>query len=253
MVLIVQAIVLSIIQGITEWLPISSSGHLAIFEQMFGLKEFSFAVFLHFASILAVIIIFWKDIMKILNFKKPENLRYIGLIIIAIIPAGIFGFLIKDKIDEIFSNLLFIGIFFIIGGILIFSTKFFKEKRGNIGVTDSILIGLFQVLGIFPGVSRSGACISGGIFRNIKKSEIIKFSFLVAIPVIFGATFLEAKDLIVSNITWNIVIVSFIITFLTSIFAIKVLMKIIQGGRFYLFGIYNLVLGIGIIIWKIVF
>ena len=118
------------------------------------------------------------------------------------------------------------GIFFIISGVLIYSTKFVKFKERKINFFDSIFIGIFQAIAILPGISRSGATISSGMFRGIKKEEAVKFSFLMAIPVVLGAAVLELRDLTVSNINYSFLIVSFIITFLISLFAIKILLKI---------------------------
>ena len=183
MIELIQEIVLSIVQGITEWLPISSSGHLAIFQNLFGFQNLAFDVFLHLVSIFAVIIIFWRDILKLLNINKQENLKYIGLIIIGIIPAGIVGFLFKHQIESFFSNLFYLGIFFMFSGIIIYLTKFSSVRKDKPGFFDSIFIGVFQAIAILPGVSRSGATISSGLFRGVRKDEAVKFSFFMAIPV----------------------------------------------------------------------
>ncbi|MEM0465594.1 MAG: undecaprenyl-diphosphate phosphatase [Candidatus Pacearchaeota archaeon] len=250
MVSITQGVILGILQGITEWLPISSTGHLAIAEEIFGLKEFSFAVFLHIASILAVIFIFYRDILNILDFRKKDSLKYIGLIIIALIPAALAGFFLENKIRFMFSNIFFVGIFFIISGFIIFSTKFFKEKKDNVDLKSSLFIGIFQIFGLFPGISRSGSTISGGIFCGLKRSEVMKFSFILAIPIIFGAFLLESRKIVLSEISWIILIISFIVTFLTSLFSIKILLKLVKGNKFYFFGFYNLIIGIFVLIWS---
>lgn len=248
MVLLIQAIILSIIQGITEWFPISSSGHLALVQNYFGFQNLSFGVFLHLASIFAITIIFWKDIFRLLNLKNKENLKYIFYILISIIPAGIIGYLFKKQIEGFFSSMLYLGIFFIISGILVYSTKFSMERKNKIDFFDSIFIGIFQAIAILPGISRSGATISSSLFRGLKKEEAVKFSFLIAIPVILGASILELEDLSVSGISYELLITSFFITFIVSFFTIKILMKIINKEKFYLFGIYNFVLGVLVLI-----
>jgi undecaprenyl-diphosphatase len=250
MVALIQVIILSIIQGIAEWLPISSSGHLAIFQNIFHFGSLSFDVFLHFASILAVVVIFWKDIIKIFYPWQKDKIKYILLIIIGIIPAGIMGFLFKNQIEGFFSSMFYLGIFFIISGIIIYLTKFSKQKKENISFFDSIFIGIFQAIAILPGISRSGASISSGMFRRISNEEAVKFSFIMAIPVILGAGVLELKDLAFSQISYSILIISFIITFVISLFTIKILLKIIKTDKFYLFGIYNLIIGILVLIWS---
>lgn len=252
MVSLIQAMILSIVQGITEWFPVSSSGHLALLQNYFGFQSLSFDVFLHFASILAVLVIFWKDIILLLNIKKRENLRYILLIILGIIPAGLVGYLFRDQISGFFSNIYYLGIFFIISGILVYSTRFFKVKKENFSWFDSLFIGIFQAIAIVPGISRSGATISSGMFRGLSKSEAVKFSFLMAIPVVLGASLLELGDLVIADINYYILIISFIVTFLVSLFAIKILLRIIKSDKFYLFGIYNFVLGVLVLGWSFV-
>jgi len=251
MVSLIQAVIMSVIQGVAEWLPISSSGHLALMHNFFGFQSLSFDVFLHFASILAVLFIFRKDIIQLLNLRKKENLNYIFFILLGIIPAGLVGVLFKDQIESFFSSLFYLGIFFIVSGILIYSTKFAQVKSKKIGLFDSLFIGVFQAVAILPGISRSGATISGGIFRGIKKEEAVKFSFFMAIPIVLGAAVIELKDLVATNLDYSLLIVSFIITFLVSLFTIKLLLKIIKTDKFYLFGVYNFVLGILVVIWSL--
>jgi undecaprenyl-diphosphatase len=253
MVSLVQSIILSVIQGITEWFPISSSGHLALVQNYFGFQNISFDVFLHLASIFAVMIIFWKDILKLFDLRKKENFRYIYLIIIATIPAGIIGYLFKETIGGFFSSMIYLGIFFMISGILVYSTKFSREKKENINFLDSVFIGIFQAIAILPGISRSGATISSSMHRGIKKEEAVKFSFLMAIPVVLGASFLELKNLNVSGVSYFVLILSFFITLIVSLVAIKTLMRIIKSDKFYLFGIYNFLLGVLVLalsFWK---
>lgn len=251
MVSIAQAIILSIVQSITEWLPISSSGHLALTQHFFGFQNLAFDVYLHFASILAVIYVFWPDIIKLLNLKKKENIRYILYLIIAIIPIGVIGLLFRNQIAAVFSNMFSLGIFFLISGAIVFSTKFVKERKGKVGLTESIVIGLFQAIAILPGVSRSGATISAGLFSGLKKEEAIKFSFLLAIPIVLAASIVEAGSLAVAGLDIWVLIISFIVTFLVSIATIKLLLKIIRKQGFHWFGVYNIVLGLLILLFLV--
>lgn len=248
MISLLESLLLGVIQGITEWLPISSSGHLALLHNLFGFQDLPFDVFLHFASIFAVLVIFRKDIIKLFNFKDKSNLKYIGLLIIALIPAGIFGVFFKDQIENFFSSLFYLGIFFMLSGIIVYSTKFSNSTKENPTFFDSIFIGFFQALAILPGISRSGATISSSLFRGLKKDSAVKFSFLLAIPLVLGATILEAKDIILGDINYSLLLISFAVTFLVSIITIKILLKLIQNKKFYVFGIYNFVLGILILI-----
>jgi undecaprenyl-diphosphatase len=252
MIELLQAVILSIIQGIAEWLPISSSGHLAILHNLFGFQNLAFDVFLHLASILAIIIIFRKDIINLLNLKSKNNLKYIMLLIIGIIPAGIVGILFKNQIESFFSNLLFLGIFFIVSGILVYSTKFSKQRKEKPSFFDAIFIGIFQAIAILPGVSRSGATISSGLFAGLKREEAVKFSFFLAIPAVLGASLLELKDIVFSQISFPLMLISFSLTFFVSLLAIKLLFRIVKEGRFYLFGIYNFIVGVLILLFNFV-
>ena len=251
MVSIIQALILSIIQGIAEWLPISSSGHLALMHTFFGFQNLEFDVFLHFASILAVIVIFWKDIASLLDFRKKKNLQYIGLLILAVIPAFLFGMLLRDYIIKSFYSLFFIGLFFVFSGAVIFLTKFSRGVKSRIGVVESLFIGIMQVFALFPGVSRSGMTISGGLFAGLKKEEAVKFSFLLAIPVILGASLAEAPQIFASGINYWVLLLSFAVTFFVSLVVIKLLLKIIYHEKFWLFGVYDFLLGVVVLMYAL--
>ena len=250
MISLLEAVILSIIQGITEWFPISSSGHLALAQNFFGFQDLSYDVFLHFVSIFAVLFLFKRDILKIFSFNK-ESLDYILLLIIAIIPAGLFGFYFSDYIEKLFSNMIYLGFFFIFSGTIIYLTKFTNENKIYINKKDAFFVGIMQSIALLPGISRSGMTISAGLFRGLSKRASIRFSFLMLVPIILGASILKAKDLNSSNIDLNILIISFIVTFLVSLFTIKILIKIISNDKFYLFGIYNILLGILVLILRL--
>jgi len=242
-----QAIILSIIQGITEWFPISSSGHLALAQEFLGFQDLGFDVYLHFASVFSVIILFRKDIINLLKPNK-KNLIYIIKLLIAIIPAAIIGLLLREHVRLAFSNLLFIGIFFIIFGVLIYSTKYAREIKFRPSKLDAFIIGISQAFALFPGISRSGMTMGTGLILGLKKEQAIKFSFLLAIPIILGASLVEAKEIALSNIPFLVLLTSFTLTLFTSLITIKLLIKIIKYDKFYLFGIYNIVLGIIVLI-----
>ena len=252
MVSLIQALILSIIQGITEWFPISSSGHLALMQQLFGFQNLSFDVFLHLASVFAVIIVFRKEIFEIFHFKNKKNLKYLFYIFIALIPAAFFGFFLRERIESLFSRGLYLGMFFIFSGIIVYSTKFVKERKKTMNFFDSVFIGFFQVLGLFPGISRSGMTISSGLFMGLSKKSAITFSFLLAIPLILGANILELKDLALLDINYSILLVSFVVTFFISLFTINLLIKIIKSEKFYLFGIYNFLLGFLVLVLEFI-
>jgi len=253
MVSFLQAIILSIVQGITEWFPISSSGHLVLVQELLGSVEnqdFGFIIYLHFASVLSVVILFGKDIAKLTVLNK-KNLSYSIKLAIAIIPAGVVGILLLDQVRNAFSNFLFLGIFFMIMGIFVYSTKYARERKNTITNSDAVYIGVSQVFALFPGVSRSGMTMGSGLILGLKKEEAIKFSFLLAIPIIIGATIVEAKEISLASIPFTILLTSFTITLLISLLTIKFLVKTIMNNRFYLFGIYNFILGVLVVLWSL--
>ncbi|MBS3081193.1 undecaprenyl-diphosphate phosphatase [Candidatus Pacearchaeota archaeon] len=253
MVSLLEAIILSIVQGITEWFPISSSGHLVLAQELLGNVEyqtFGFTIYLHFASVLSVVILFGKDIAKLTVLNK-KNLSYLIKLAIAIIPAGVVGILLLEQVRNAFSNFLFLGIFFMIMGIFIYSTKYARERKNTLTNSDAVYIGVSQVFALFPGVSRSGMTMGSGLILGLKREEAIKFSFLLAIPIIIGATIVEAKEISLASIPFTILLTSFTITLLISLITIKFLVKTIMNNKFYLFGIYNFILGVLVVLWYV--
>ena len=229
MISFLQALIYSIVQGIAEWLPVSSSAHIALLQNIFGFQSLPFMVFLQFASILAVLFVFWKDIIKLFNFKDKESRKYWGFLILALIPVLIVGYFF-EKLRIQLSSFFYIGIFFMISGVIVYSTKFMKHKEGkNLGWFDSLFIGLVQVVSLFPGISRSGSTISAGMFRGIKREDAVKFSFLLGVLTILAASVFEFKGLASASISYSILIITFILTFLISIFAIKILIEIVRA------------------------
>ncbi len=249
MVSLIQAIILSIVQGITEWFPISSSGHLAIVQELFGFQNLGFVVFLHFASVLSVVILYGKDIARLTVINK-ENMSYIIKLLLAIAPVAIVGYLFIEHVRYSFSNMLFMGIFFMIFGIFVYSTKSTREIKKTPSKLDALVIGFAQTLSLFPGISRAGMTMGSGLILGIKKEESIKFSFILAVPIIIGATLLEAKEITLSGIPYMTLITAFTITLFTSLIMVKLLIRIIKNDKFYLFGIYNIILGILIFVWS---
>lgn len=250
MVNLIQALILSIVQGITEWFPISSSGHLIITQNLLGVKDFGFIIYLHFASILAVIILFWKDIINLFVKKKYD---YMIKILIAVIPVAIVGFFIRDFVRNLFNNLLLIGLVFIVFGVYIYFTKYTHEITNMPSKSDSLFIGISQAFALFPGVSRSGMAIGSGLIQGLKKDQAIKFSFLLAIPIVFGAAIYESREISISSIHPLVFLTSFTVTLLISLLTVNFLIKVIKSGKFYYFGYYNIIVGILSIIYYFAF
>lgn len=232
---LLQSIILSLTQGIAEFLPISSSGHLNLFQHFFNLKpSLTFDIFLNTATFLSVLFFFRKQIKYF--FK---NLKFI---IVASIPAALVGILFKDQVDSIFSNINLLPFFFILGSIFVFSTKFFNKKDIKLDYKKALIIGLFQAVAILPGVSRAGATIFAGLFLGLTTIEAFNFSFCLFIPASLGALILSAKDLSSANLFTPEYLLAFVITFITGIISLTILKKVLVSKKFWIFGIYTFVL-----------
>ena len=249
MVSILEAVLLGIIQGITEWLPISSSGHLVIFQELFNIKaSVMFDLMLHVGSLLVVLFIFWKDIKRIIFSifnDDREGKQLLLLLIFASIITAIIGFLFQDFFKSLFTNLTAVGIALIVTGMLLLTVKWVKVKeKKEMSMVDAFLVGLMQGIAIIPGISRSGATISAGLLRGINRELAIRFSFLLFIPAVIGATVLEFNELSSQSVELVPVIVGTIVSMIVGYASIKLLIKIIKKERFYLFGYYCLAAGL---------
>jgi undecaprenyl-diphosphatase len=232
-------IILAIVQAVTEFLPVSSSGHLALVSKLISQQpSLFFFTMLHLASLLAILIFTRKEIFELLKFDEKGRRVWIYLII-ATIPAAAVGFFLKDYIESSLSSLLFLGIAFIFTGIILILTRGFGD-RVRLGKVNSFVIGLFQALAVFPGVSRSGMTISSGLFFGLSRERAAKFSFLLAIPLILGAGILEIGQFYFS---WSLLL-SFIICTILSLLFLNILIKILNKGYFWMFGFYCLAVGI---------
>jgi len=244
-----QAIFLGIVQGLTEWLPISSSGHLVIFQQIFKIEApLIFDIILHFGTLVAVLIFFRKDIWNIFlditkqNFQS-QNIKLLKFIIIGTMPIALTGYFLHDFFASLFSNLLFIGISLIFTGIILYLTKFSKEKK-QMDIKDSVLIGLSQALALVPGISRSGSTISVGLLRGVDKESVYKFSFLLSIPAIIGANILGMKNGMAENIISFEMIFGMVVAGLVGYFSLKFLYNILKKEKLYMFSYYCWFVGI---------
>jgi undecaprenyl-diphosphatase len=228
----------ALIQSATEFLPISSSGHLSLVSNIIDKPDLFFFTFLHLASLLAVLIFTRKQIFSLLKFDSA-SIRLLSKIIIATIPAGLFGFFFHKKIEQMFSSYLFLFFAFLFTGIVLLITKFkFREKKPS--TIGALFIGLMQSIALFPGVSRSGMTISAGIFSGMKREDSFKFSFLLFIPLTLGAFLLEIKNFYMSSS----MVVGFIVCFVFSLIFLNLLNRILLGGNFWIFSIYCFILSI---------
>ena len=252
----IDAIILGVIQGLTEFLPVSSSGHLEITREILDTNQLPsdnllMTSVLHFATALSTILVFRKDIYDLIKglFDKENKTSksYVIKILIAIVPAGLVGFLLSDEIEFLFSgNMILVGIMLIITGTLLFLTKILKTKNFKISSVHALIIGLSQAFAVIPGISRSGATICTSLFLGNNKSEAAKFSFLIVIPVIFGAILKDvlSGDIFDNEIKISILIIGFISSFLTGVLACKLMLKIVANNNLIYFSFYCFVLGI---------
>jgi len=247
-----QLIILALVQGVTEFLPISSSGHLVIFQKILNISNLPviFDILLHLGTLISILIYFKKDILNLL-INREENKSVWFMVIVGSIPAIIFGFILKSKIEAIFNSSKFTGVFLIICAILLYSSKFTPKFTGakktdlkKINLSDAIIIGIFQAVAIFPGISRSGSTIIGGLWRKLNGTTAFKFSFLLSIPAILGAVLLKAKEISTLNISIFYIFLAVSISAFVGYFSLKYLEKILQTDKFYLFSYYCLAVGL---------
>ena len=245
---IYEAIVLGAIQGLTEFLPISSSGHLVIFQEMLGIQipGNDFEVLLHLGTLCSILVVFWEDIKNIFFTASSKNTqKLIIMILIGTVPAVAVGIGMENLIKELFDNLIVVSLALIFTGSILIISYFFKRSHKSNSYKKSLLIGIAQAIAIIPGVSRSGMTISLALFLGINAKQAAKFSFLLAIPVIGGAGILMAADLEKGfSLNISIALVGLFSSFLVGIMALKWLLIWLQNGKFHYFGIYCVVIGI---------
>jgi undecaprenyl-diphosphatase len=251
-------IILSIVQGITEFLPISSSGHLAIIQYLmkFGENPVFFDVLLHLGTLLSIFIFLRKEIFELIKgfftFKKPY-LIIVLKIIIAEIPALLVGYFLNDKIKSLFVSPKYIGIAFFGTALILLLTILLKKEKKDINTFtywDALIIGLFQSMALVPGFSRTGFTLFGALLIGMTKKDSLKFSFFLAIPAIIGAFVFESfSKADIYKIPLNLSILTFLIAFLTGLGAIYLLYKTLKNSKLYIFGIYCLLLGIIVLIF----
>ena len=272
-----QAVILGLVQGLAEFLPISSSGHLAILENFFGIKEDNmlfFAVMLHFGTLLSVFIVFWKDIVElvkelILTIKdligkkglrlEERPVRKLGvMIIVACIPTAIIGFIFGDIFEGIYSKPILIAVMFIITGLLLLAAETWgggKRNIENLNYRNSIFIGIVQGLAIIPGISRSGSTLFASLLCKLDREFAVKYVFLISIPTILGSLILELPDGIKQGMngqSWGAVIVGLIVAFLSGLFAVKVMLKVVSNKKLKYFSFYLFALAAAVIIYSLV-
>jgi undecaprenyl-diphosphatase len=249
-----EAFILGIIQGLTEFLPVSSSGHLELGKYLFGINpeaNFYFSIAVHGATVLSTIVVLWKEITGLVKgffkFRMNEDTIYIFKIIVSMIPVGIAGFFLKDIVEDFFTgNMIALGVQFLITALLLLMTLFIKPKERPIGFVDSFIIGIAQAFAVLPAVSRSGATIATGMMLGNKKADIAKFSFLMVLVPVIGANFVELKSggFSTEGTSAIVIIIGFIAAFISGFFACKWMINIVKKGNLLWFGIYCILIGV---------
>lgn len=261
----IQALILGLVQGLTEYLPVSSSGHLTIGQEVLGITSddnLTFDVAVHVATVLATLVILWKEVVwllaGVLKFKWNEEMRYAVNILISMIPVGIVGVFFKDFIEEIFgSGLLIVGICLLITASLLAFSYYYKPKqKERIGMKDAFIIGLAQAAAVLPGLSRSGSTIATGLLLGNDKAKLAQFSFLMVIPPIMGEALLDVlkaikhgADAVTGDISMSALAVGFIAAFVSGCAACQWMVNIVKKGKLIYFAYYCVVIGIISIIY----
>lgn len=261
----IQSLILGTVQGLTEYLPISSSGHLAIGQALFGLQDpdanLAFTVTVHIATVLSTCVILWKEIVWIFadlfKFKWNNGTKYAFNILISMIPVAIVGFFFKDKVEEIFgSGLLIVGICLMITATLLAFSYFAKPRqRENISPIHAFVIGIAQAIAVMPGLSRSGSTIATGLLLGNKKEKLAQFSFLMVIPPILGEALLDVKDMAEQGISTAMggisplaLAIGFLAAFISGCIACKWMINLVKKGKLIWFAVYCAVVGLATII-----
>lgn len=249
-----EAFVLGLIQGLTEFLPVSSSGHLELGKYLFGIDHeanFYFSIAVHGATVLSTILVLWKEIADLtrglFRFRYNEETSYVLKIIISMIPTAIAGFFLKDIAEKYFTgDMISLGIQFLVTSVLLFMTLLIKPKERPIGIVDSFIIGVAQAIAILPAISRSGATIATGMMLGNKKAEIAKFSFLMVLVPVIGANLVEMRsgDLATEGTSFMVILTGFMTAFVSGYFACKWMINLVRKGNLGWFGIYCVLIGI---------
>jgi len=248
-----SALILGLLQGLTEFLPISSSGHLVLAEWLLGIEgqDLAFVVFVHFGTMLATVTAFRKEVSRMLlaggrftagktTWADPD-LRLLVFIIVGTIPAALVGLLFEERIESIFSSPLFVSGMLLVTGLILWFTRYLKTGRKAIGWRETIAVGCAQALAILPGISRSGTTISAALYGKVNRAGAVEFSFLLALPAILGATLLKVIDLFQrppAGEAYLPLIIGTLAAYVSGYAAILFLLRAVRGGKLYLFSFY---------------
>lgn len=253
-----EALVLGLLQGLTEYLPVSSSGHLAIGSALFGIEgeeNLAFTIVVHVATVFSTLVVLWKEIdwifKGLFKFRMNDETRYVINIVISMIPIGIVGVFFKDQVEAIFgSGLLVVGCCLLLtAALLTFSYYYKPRQKAEISKKDAFIIGLAQACAVLPGLSRSGSTIATGLLLGDDKAKLAQFSFLMVIPPILGEALLDGMKLmkgeaIAGDIPTLSLVIGFVAAFVSGCLACKWMINIVKKGKLVYFGIYCAIAGV---------
>lgn len=242
-----EAVVLGLVQGLTEFLPVSSSGHLVLFQDLLGLAEpgVTLEVLLHFGTLLSIFWVFGKDFWELLRFPRDAvQRRFLLLLAIGVIPAAVVGYFLSDYFETLFKSTLVVGVMLLVtGGLLKLLTILPEGKKEIQGMKgrDALWIGVFQALAIMPGISRSGSTITAALWRGLDRVTAVRYSFMLAAPVILGATVNEVGHMVTAGIEHSMIhlyLVGGLVAFASGVFAIKLFISLLKRQKFIYFAYY---------------
>jgi undecaprenyl-diphosphatase len=260
-----EALILGIVQGLTEFLPVSSSGHLEIGQTLLGTsgeENLTFAISVHTATVLSTLAVLWREVARLFNgtfttLQWNQEKDYVAKILVSMIPVFVVGMFFKDQVEAFFGNgLLLVGICLLITALLLALSEWLQKKRQSAGheVTykDAFIIGLAQACAVLPGLSRSGTTIATGLLCGVKKESVAQFSFLMVLIPILGEAFLDLMDLLQGELTSELglvpALVGFVAAFVTGCFACRFMIEIVRRQRLIYFAIYCAIVGSATII-----
>ncbi|NLC08302.1 MAG: undecaprenyl-diphosphatase UppP [Syntrophomonadaceae bacterium] len=252
-----EAVLLGVVQGLTEFLPVSSSGHLVIMQHFLGFQEapLTFDILVHLGTVLAVIAAFWTEIMNII--RRPTQ-RLVVMILVASVPTGLIGIFFKNIFEGFFVSLTVVAIGLLVTGILIWLAEYlsfgYKTVR-EMTIVDALFIGTIQGVAITPGISRSGSTIAAGLFTGLDRELAAQFSFLLSIPAILGAALLECRHLIGGQIEVDLLplIIGPLVAAITGFMATKIVINLVKKGRLSIFSYYCWIVALLILVQQIFF
>ena len=262
-----EALILGMIQGLTEYLPVSSSGHLAIGSALFGIQgedNLTFSIVVHVATVLSTLVILWKEVdwifRGLFKFQMNDETKYVINIIISMIPIGIVGLFFKDKVEEIFgSGLVIVGLMLLVTASLLAFSYYAKPRtKEHISMRDAFIIGLAQACAVLPGLSRSGSTIATGLLLGDKKEKLAQFSFLMVIPPILGEALLDGMKIVKgaaeanADVSLVALIVGFLSAFVFGCIACKWMIDIVKKGKLIYFAIYCAFVGIATLLFSLI-